>query len=156
MRRAVLRGIAKRFNVSGGTPERGAGGPRVSGGCDREGVHGARSAALIWLQHMQGAPAEACMAPEAWHWLGYSICRARGGGARRAARATAGFAPVAAAFAAPALAPHAQERRIPIDQLKSGITFSAASVQGLQADDFANPGMLWVERGEKLWTERAG
>ena len=34
-------------------------------GCDRGGVHGARSAALTQLQHGQGATAEACMAPEA-------------------------------------------------------------------------------------------
>lgn len=26
----------------------------------------------------------------------------------------------------------------------------------LQADDFANPGMLWVARGEKLWSDAAG
>ena len=26
----------------------------------------------------------------------------------------------------------------------------------LQGDDFANPGMLWVARGEKLWSEPAG
>jgi sulfur-oxidizing protein SoxA len=26
----------------------------------------------------------------------------------------------------------------------------------MQADDFANPGMLWVEKGAKLWSVRAG
>jgi sulfur-oxidizing protein SoxA len=40
--------------------------------------------------------------------------------------------------------------------LKSGIEFSGFNVQALQRDDFANPGMLWVTRGEKLWTEGAG
>jgi sulfur-oxidizing protein SoxA len=40
--------------------------------------------------------------------------------------------------------------------LKSGIEFASADVRKLQADDFANPGMLWVERGEKLWNEPAG
>ncbi len=49
-----------------------------------------------------------------------------------------------------------QERRIPLEQLKSGITFAPSAVQTLQADDFANPGMLWVEQGEKLWREAAG
>jgi len=29
-------------------------------------------------------------------------------------------------------------------------------VRKLQADDFANPGMLWVARGEKLWSDAAG
>lgn len=40
--------------------------------------------------------------------------------------------------------------------LKSGLEFSGAEVRGLQADDFANPGMLWVARGETLWREPAG
>jgi sulfur-oxidizing protein SoxA len=40
--------------------------------------------------------------------------------------------------------------------LKSGIDFAGADVRALQADDFANPGMLWVTRGEKLWRESAG
>lgn len=39
---------------------------------------------------------------------------------------------------------------------RSGIEFAGDSVRKLQADDFANPGMLWVERGGKLWTETAG
>ena len=42
------------------------------------------------------------------------------------------------------------------DPLKSGIEFASADVRGMQADDFANPGMLWVARGEKLWSEPAG
>lgn len=40
--------------------------------------------------------------------------------------------------------------------LKSGIEFASTEVRALQADDFANPGMLWVARGEKLWREPAG
>ena len=40
--------------------------------------------------------------------------------------------------------------------LKSGIEFAGAEVRALQHDDFANPGMLWVARGEKLWQEPAG
>ena len=40
--------------------------------------------------------------------------------------------------------------------LKSGIEFTGPDVRELQADDFANPGMLWVARGEKLWREPAG
>lgn len=34
---------------------------------------------------------------------------------------------------------------------KSGIEFASDEVRRMQADDFANPGMLWVTRGEKLW-----
>ena len=40
--------------------------------------------------------------------------------------------------------------------LKSGIEFAAAETRALQQDDFANPGMLWVARGEKLWNAVAG
>ena len=55
-----------------------------------------------------------------------------------------------------AAAATAQERAIPLDRLKSGSTFLGDDLRSLQADDFANPGMLWVERGEKLWSELAG
>jgi sulfur-oxidizing protein SoxA len=40
--------------------------------------------------------------------------------------------------------------------LKSGIAFAAPEVRAMQADDFANPGMLWVTRGEKSWSAPAG
>lgn len=40
--------------------------------------------------------------------------------------------------------------------LKSGLAFAGAEVRALQQDDFENPGMLWVSRGEKLWQEPAG
>lgn len=39
---------------------------------------------------------------------------------------------------------------------KSGLAYAGADVRALQADDFANPGMLWVARGEKLWNAPAG
>jgi sulfur-oxidizing protein SoxA len=40
--------------------------------------------------------------------------------------------------------------------LKSGIEFSGAELRTLQHDEFANPGMLWVERGSALWQQPAG
>src|SRR5262249_36814773 len=55
------------------------------------------------------------------------------------------FAPVA--YAAEAQKP---------SPLKSGLEFTGADARALQADDFANPGMLWVTRGERLWREPAG
>jgi sulfur-oxidizing protein SoxA len=55
-----------------------------------------------------------------------------------------------------AAAAFAQERILPLDQLRSGSTFLGQDLRTLQADEFANPGMLWVERGEKLWSEPAG
>jgi sulfur-oxidizing protein SoxA len=50
----------------------------------------------------------------------------------------------------------AQERVLPLSVLRSGITFAGADVRAMQSDDVANPGMLWVERGEKLWNATAG
>lgn len=47
------------------------------------------------------------------------------------------------------------DRPIPREQLRSGISYAGADVRALQADDFANPGMLWVARGEKLWRDPA-
>jgi sulfur-oxidizing protein SoxA len=49
----------------------------------------------------------------------------------------------------------AQERTLPLAALRSGIAFSGPDVQALQADDAANPGMLWVQRGGELWTAAA-
>lgn len=50
----------------------------------------------------------------------------------------------------------AQERVIPIDQLKSGFEFLGGDVQEMQLDEFANPGMLWLDRGTQLWNKPAG
>ncbi len=69
-------------------------------------------------------------------------------------RARARLALAAAALAAGAAL--AQERAIPPAELKSGSAFLGSDLRALQNDDFANPGMLWVERGEKLWSEPAG
>lgn len=64
---------------------------------------------------------------------------------------------VIGAFACAAFAqPAPQGRVIPLDQLKSGLAYTGADVRALQADDFGNPGMLWVERGEKIWNTPAG
>ena len=49
----------------------------------------------------------------------------------------------------------AQDRTLPLAALRSGVTFAGADVRAMQADDQANPGMLWVERGEKLWNTAA-
>jgi sulfur-oxidizing protein SoxA len=65
----------------------------------------------------------------------------------------------AACFAAIALCPlsaPAQERAIPLDRLKSGSAFLGADLRATQNDDLANPAMLWVEQGKKLWSEPAG
>jgi sulfur-oxidizing protein SoxA len=45
---------------------------------------------------------------------------------------------------------------IPQAERRSGFTFMAPETQAMQVDDTANPGMLWVLDGEKLWTTKAG
>lgn len=50
----------------------------------------------------------------------------------------------------------ALEPPIPRSELKQGSEFTSEANRALQADDFANPGMLWVTRGESLWGEAAG
>jgi sulfur-oxidizing protein SoxA len=50
-------------------------------------------------------------------------------------------------------AAQAQQRVLPLDVLRSGIEFAGSDVRAMQADDAANPGFLWVERGEKLWRD---
>src|SRR5687768_12988591 len=47
---------------------------------------------------------------------------------------------------------HAQSPAPP----RGGIEFQSADVRALQADEFANPGMLWVTRGEALWSQKRG
>jgi sulfur-oxidizing protein SoxA len=37
---------------------------------------------------------------------------------------------------------------------RSGVEFQSVDIQRLQSDEFGNPGMLWVTRGEVLWKER--
>jgi sulfur-oxidizing protein SoxA len=62
---------------------------------------------------------------------------------------------LAGAFAFCAAVAGAQERVLPLYGLRSGITFAGPDVRAMQADDGANPGLLWVARGEKLWNARA-
>lgn len=39
----------------------------------------------------------------------------------------------------------------PLKEIISGWEFRKKATQELEADDFQNPGMLWVEEGEELW-----
>jgi len=51
----------------------------------------------------------------------------------------------------------AQQRNIPLDQLKSGLTFSSPEVRGLQLDDeFASPSAHAIDKGAQLWKQVAG
>jgi sulfur-oxidizing protein SoxA len=61
---------------------------------------------------------------------------------------------VVAAITALDVFAQAPARTLPLEKLRSGITFAGADVQAMQRDDFANPGMLWVDRGRTLWSEK--
>ena len=43
-----------------------------------------------------------------------------------------------------------------IEERRSGYTYLPTDLQQLQNDEFANPGMLWVERGQELWQRIEG
>jgi L-cysteine S-thiosulfotransferase len=45
---------------------------------------------------------------------------------------------------------------IPADQRRSGYSFMAPDTKAIQDDDSANPGMLFVLDGEKLWAKKVG
>lgn len=62
----------------------------------------------------------------------------------------------AALLALHPLAAQDTTRVIPLDQLRSGLAYTVDDVRAQQADEFANPGMLWAERGEKIWNTPAG
>jgi L-cysteine S-thiosulfotransferase len=46
--------------------------------------------------------------------------------------------------------------RYSVDGRRSGYTYLSEENQRLQDDDFANPGLLWVERGRELWRQADG
>jgi sulfur-oxidizing protein SoxA len=60
---------------------------------------------------------------------------------------------IAALFWALAVLARADPPGIPAAEQRSGSAFLSEDLRAMQADDFANPGMLWVARGEKMWTE---
>ena len=45
---------------------------------------------------------------------------------------------------------------MPLSELRSGLAFASPDVRAMQADDTANPGLLWLDRGGKLWDARPG
>lgn len=51
---------------------------------------------------------------------------------------------------------HAQQRLLPLDKLQSGLAFTGPEILDLQGDDFANPGLPYMDKGSKLWRQMAG
>jgi sulfur-oxidizing protein SoxA len=60
------------------------------------------------------------------------------------------------AFALLLVAAAARGTEIPQSERRSGYSFMAPDTKAIQDDDTANPGMLWVLDGEKLWSRKAG
>lgn len=77
--------------------------------------------------------------------------RRSGTGGHLSARRAAGLAGV---FLLGALLP--VQAGSPPPTARSGYDFLTAEGRQLQDDDFANPGMLWVDIGEKLWEQSEG
>lgn len=70
-------------------------------------------------------------------------------------RACALFACVAMATACGPTGPLAEQSELAPEDSVSGFTFLTPDTQALQLDDFANPGFLWVDRGENLFSQPA-
>ena len=65
-----------------------------------------------------------------------------------------GFSALAAC--GPATDTHAQDSRLKPEDIKSGYEFLQADTKALQDDDFANPGFLWVDKGNALFHATEG
>ena len=65
-------------------------------------------------------------------------------------------ATIAVAALLAAAAPRLSAAEIPPGERRSGTTFMAPDTRAIQDDDTANPGMLWVLDGEKLWNGKTG
>ncbi len=68
----------------------------------------------------------------------------------------AGIAALAAAV--PSAISFAEEDwgKYKVGDTRSGYTYAKAETRAIQDDDFENPGMLWAEHGEELWSEKMG
>lgn len=70
------------------------------------------------------------------------------------ASALIGAGIVAGSFAASAVAK--DWGKFQVEDRRSGYTYMTNATRAVQDDDFENPGMLWVENGEGLWSTKMG
>ena len=50
----------------------------------------------------------------------------------------------------------AQERLLPLAEVRSGLAYAGRDVKALQADAATNPAQLWLAQGRTLWDAPAG
>ena len=67
-----------------------------------------------------------------------------------------GLLAMGVASAGVGLLPAGEPLRYIVEERRSGYTYLSEENQRLQDDDFANPGLLWVERGRALWQQTDG
>jgi L-cysteine S-thiosulfotransferase len=75
---------------------------------------------------------------------------------KRSAYVGAGLLAMGVAYAAVGLLLAAELPHYSVEDRRSGYTYLSEENQRLQDDDFANPGLLWVERGRDLWQQTDG
>ena len=46
---------------------------------------------------------------------------------------------------------YSEEKPYSLNELKSGSYFSRSETRDIENDEFSNPGMIWVEKGEELF-----
>ena len=51
---------------------------------------------------------------------------------------------------------YAEEKPYSKKELKSGSSFSKEETRAIENDDFSNPGMIWVEKGEEIYNSPEG
>lgn len=64
------------------------------------------------------------------------------------------------AFAVAGAAHAAEEKKdwgaYQVEDRRSGLTYAEQETRNMQLDDFQNPGMLWLEKGQELWSKVDG
>jgi sulfur-oxidizing protein SoxA len=69
------------------------------------------------------------------------------------ALALAGLVALSATYTARESLPAGELSPYSVEDRRSGYTYLSEDNQRLQGDDFANPGLLWVEQGRTLWQQ---
>lgn len=63
---------------------------------------------------------------------------------------------LAVGFAGTATAADKNWGKYQVEDRRSGFTYATKETQAIQEDNFQNPGMIWVDQGEELWSKVDG